>query len=373
MRTTAAVVREAGQLTIEEIELDPPRAGEVLVRMAVAGVCHSDLHTLQGELRITPPLVLGHEGAGVVEAIGDGVSRVQAGDRVMINWLPADETCPACLNGRQHLCERFATTTFAGRLLDGTSRLHTDDGVELKHYLTASTMSERMVFMEDSVIPIPPDVPFEVAAITGCAVVTGVGSVTRTAAVPAGASTVVFGCGGVGLSMVLGCVLAGCHPIVAVDLVPEKLQRARELGATHTIDASSEDPVAVLQSQAGGGPEFAFDSIGSPDTIRQALLAVRPGGSAVVAGLHAATMDVPVPAGPLILQGKTLRGSFAGSLRPRVDLPQLLDLYLGGRLAIEALITDRYRLDELPRAFADMQTGTGARGVIEFGDQAVGD
>jgi len=369
MRTTAAVVREKGQLTIEEIELDPPGTGEVLVRMVAAGVCHSDLHTLKGELRIMPPLVLGHEGSGVVEAVGDGVSRVAPGDHVMVNWLPADETCPTCLAGRQHLCERFATTTFAGRLLDGTSRLHTDDGIELKHYLTASTMSERMVFMEDAMIPIPPEVPFEVAAITGCAVVTGVGSVTRTAAVPAGSSTAVLGCGGIGLSMVLGCVLAGAYPIVAVDLVPEKLERAKELGATHTIDATTADPVESLKSELDGGPEFVFDSIGSQDTVRQAILAARPGGMAVVAGLHAAQVEVPVPAGPLILQGKTLRGSFAGSLRPRIDLPLLLDLYQAGRLAIDDLITSRYELDELPQAFEDMQTGHGARGVIHFDDQ----
>ena len=369
MRTTAAVVREVDQLTIEEIELDPPQAGEVLVRLAAAGVCHSDLHTLKGELRQLPPLVLGHEGAGVVEAVGDDVSRVRPGDHVMVNWLPADETCPTCLAGRHHLCERFAATTFAGRLLDGTTRLHTDDGVDLKHYLTASTMSERMVFMEDAVIPISPDIPFEVAAITGCAVITGVGSVTRTAAVPAGASAAVFGCGGIGLSMILGCALAGCHPITAVDLVPEKLDRAMNLGATHTIDAASTDAVEELKAQFGAGPEYVFDSIGSTTTVRQAVLAARPGGTVVVAGLHAAQAELAVPAGPLVLQGKTLRGSFAGSLRPRIDLPWLLDLYQAGKLPTDALITSRYSLDELPQAFADMQTGHGARGVIVFDSQ----
>lgn len=366
MKTTAAVVREVGELTIEEIELDPPRPGEVLVGMRAAGVCHSDLHTLKGELRQIPPLVLGHEGAGVVEAVGDGVDRVAPGDHVLVNWLPADETCPTCLAGRQHLCERFVSTTFAGRLLDGTTRLHTSDGIDLKHYLTASTMAERMVFMEDAVIPIPPDVPFDVAAITGCAVVTGVGSVTRTAGTPAGASTAVFGCGGIGLSMVLGCVLTGSHPIVAIDLVPEKLELASKIGATHTIDASSVDAVDELRSLLDGGPEFVFDSIGSAATVKQAVLAARPGGMAVVAGLHAAKGEVSVPAAPLVLQGKTLRGSFAGSLRPRIDLPWLIDLYRTGRLPIDALITSRYTLDELPQAFADMEAGIGARGVIVF-------
>ncbi|MDH3752520.1 MAG: Zn-dependent alcohol dehydrogenase [Acidimicrobiia bacterium] len=366
MRTRAAVVREPGRLTIEEIELDPPGDGEVLVAMKAAGVCHSDLHTLRGELRMQPPLVLGHEGAGVVEAVGTGITRVAPGDHVMVNWLPADETCPSCLRGQPNLCQRFASTTFAGKLLDGTSRMRTDDDVELKHYLTASTMSERMVLMEDSMIPISDDTPFDVAAITACAVVTGVGAVINTAKVPAGSSAAVIGCGGIGLSMVQGCQLAGCNPIIAVDVLPEKLAWATELGATHTVDASQADPVAALQELTGGGPDYVFDSVGSAGTISQALSATRPGGEAVIAGLHSVMSEVSVFAASLILQNKTLRGSFAGSLRPRVDLPMLIDMWKAGRLQTDKLITKTYALDELAQAFEDMEAGRVARGVIAF-------
>ena len=186
--------------------------------MQAAGVCHSDLHTYRGELRTVPPLVLGHEGAGIVEAVGDGVTKVKPGDRILVNWLPACESCRTCLNGHFNLCERFASTIFKGMLLDGTSRLTTLEGVSLKHYLAAATMSEHIVISEASAIPIPADVPFEIAAVIGCAVATGVGAVVNTGGVTAGSSTAVIGCGGIGLSMIQGCKLAGCHPIIAVDL-----------------------------------------------------------------------------------------------------------------------------------------------------------
>jgi len=235
-KVAAAVVRERGKLTIETVELDGPKEGEVLVRLRAAGVCHSDLHTLRGELRTQPPLVLGHEGAGIVEEVGSGVTQVKAGDRVMVNWLPACGSCPQCLRGNHTLCERLAESTFKGGLRDGTSRMRTADGVVLKQYLGAATMSERTVIQEAGAVPIRDDVPFEVAAVTGCAVATGVGAVINTAKVSAGSSAAVIGCGGVGLSMIMGCRLAGCHPIVAVDVKAKKLELARSFGATD-VDA----------------------------------------------------------------------------------------------------------------------------------------
>ena len=366
MKTLAAVVREPGELTIEEITLDPPQDGEVLVRMVAAGVCHSDLHTYLGQLRVTPPLVLGHEGAGIVEAVGSGVTRVVPGDHVMINWLPADGTCRACLRGDQHLCERFPATTFAGKLLDGTTRLHTHDGIDLKHYLTASTMSERMVLIEDAVIPVPADVPADVVAITGCAVITGVGTVVNRVKAEPGSSAVVIGCGGIGLSMVQGAKLSGCHPIVAVDLVDEKLDLALLLGATHAINASREEAGEAVRDLTALGADYAFDSVGSEETINQALQLIRPGGTAAVAGLHSARSEVGIPAGPLVLQAKTLMGSFGGSLKPRQDLPRLIELYNVGLLQTDQMITKRCNLRDLPEAFADMQAGRGARSVILF-------
>jgi S-(hydroxymethyl)glutathione dehydrogenase/alcohol dehydrogenase len=364
MRIKAAVVREINKLAIEEVELDPPKAGEVLVRMRVAGVCHSDLHTYRGELRATPPLVLRHEGAGVVEEVGGDVTSVKPGARVLVNWLPACESCPACLNGSFTLCERFPRTTLRGMMPDGTSRLRTLDGLQLKHYLGAATMAEYAVVSEAGAIPIPEDVPFEVAAIIGCAVATGVGAVINTARVSAGSSAAVIGCGGVGLSMIQGCQLAGCHPIIAVDVMESKLAFARQMGATETINARQVEVIPALHGLTPGGPDYVFDSVGSATTIPQALGGVRPGGTAVVAGLHAAKIEVPISPARLILQNKRLLGSFAGSICPRTDLPKLVELYRAGRLQLYALITKRYALEELPQAFADMEGGTNARGVI---------
>lgn len=369
MKTRAAVVRELNTLTIETIELAPPKATEVLVCVHAAGVCHSDLHTLRGELRATPPVVLGHEGAGIVEQVGARVTRCKPGDRVLVNWVPADGTCQTCLNGYPNLCERLAKTTFQGLLPEGTSRLTTVDGLALKHYLSASTMSERIVIDESSAIPFPSDVPFDVAAITGCAIATGVGAVTNTAHVVPGSSAAVIGCGGVGLSMIMGCKLAGCYPIIAVDVMDRKLEFARQLGATETLNALQCDVVATLRSLTRIGPDYVFDSVGSGITIAQALQAVRPAGAAVVAGMHAAKLDVSIPAGNLIFQNKRLLGSFFGSMRPLVDLPKLIELYRAGRLPVNDLITQRYSLDQVAQAFGDMEAGTIARGVIVFSEQ----
>ena len=366
MRMKAALSREVNQLTIEEVELSPPKDSEVLVRMQAAGVCHSDLHTYRGELRATPPLVLGHEGAGIVEAVGSRVSRVKKGDRVMVNWLPACENCGRCLSGRHNLCERFVDTTFKAMLLDGTSRLQTLDGMMLKHMLSAATMADYAVIDEASAIPFPEDVPFEVAAVTGCAVATGVGAVINTAQARAGQPAAVIGCGGIGLSAIQGCKLAGLNPIVAVDVMASKLDFAKRLGATHVINATETDAVEALREMTGGGPEYVFDSVGSAGTIAQALQAARPGGTATVMGLHAAKVDVPIAAGVLVLHNKRLLGSFVGSIRPRLDLPMLVELYRAGKLQLDDLITKRYPLTRLPQAFDDMEAGKVARGVLVF-------
>lgn len=366
MRIKAALTREIGQLSIEEVELDPPRAGEVLVRMQAAGVCHSDLHTYKGELRAMPPLVLGHEGAGIIEAVGSEVTRVQPGDRILVNWLPACETCPTCLSGRYNLCERLPGTTFQAKLLDGTSRLKTLDGMTLKHFLGVATMSEYIVISESGTIPLPDDVPFEVAAIIGCAVATGVGAVIHTAQARVGLPAAVMGAGGIGLSAIQGCKLVGCNPIIAVDVMKGKLDFARQLGATHTINATEVDPVEALRTLTNGGPEYVFDSVGSATTVAQALQAARPGGAAVIIGLHAGRIDVPISCITLVLQNKRLLGSFVGSIRPRLDLPMLMDLYRAGKLQLDDLITKRYPLEDLPQAFDDMVAGKTARGVLVF-------
>ncbi len=366
MQTKAAVVRNIDQLTIETVELAPPGPGELLVRMRAAGVCHSDLHAYQGQLQAVLPLVLGHEGAGVVEAVGPGVTRVKAGDPILINWLPTCETCLSCLNGQANLCHRLLKTTFKGRLVSEETRIQTLDGLPLNRFLSAATMSEYMVISEASAIPIPDNMPFEVAAIIGCAVATGVGAVINTAQVPTGSSAAVIGCGGIGLSLIQGCKLAGCHPIVAVDMLDSKLEFARQMGATDTLNASEVNMVRALRKLVRPGPDYIFDGFGSATTIPQALQAVRPGGTAVIVGLHAAKIEVSIPAAVLVLHNKRLIGSFAGSIRPQLDLPKLIKLYQAGRLQLDKLITHRYPLEALPQAFADMKSGTVARGVIMF-------
>ena len=366
MHIKAAVVTGTNQLSIETIDLAPPQPTEVLIKLQAAGVCHSDLHTFRGELSVAPPLVLGHEGAGVVEAVGNAVTKLKPGDHVLVNWLPACEQCVHCLNGHYNLCERYGSTIYAGCLLDGTSRLHTLAGVPLKHYLGAATMAEYAVIDQASAIPIPADVPFEVAAIIGCAVATGVGAVVKTAQVAVGSSAAVIGCGGVGLSMLQGCRLAGCHPIIAIDVFDQKLDFARKMGATHTINARQQDVYETLRAITGIGPDAVFDSVGATGTISQALQGARPGGTAVIVGLHAANLEVPLPIASLIYDNKRLLGCFAGSIRPKVDLPILVELYRAGRLDLDPLISQRYALEQRPQAFADMEAGAVARGVITF-------
>jgi S-(hydroxymethyl)glutathione dehydrogenase/alcohol dehydrogenase len=364
MKIKAAVAREVNELAVEEVELQAPQAHEVLVRIHAAGVCHSDLHTFRGELRTTPPVVLGHEGAGVVEAVGPNVTKARVGERVMINWLPSCLECPTCLAGRPTLCERLPATTLQSRMSDGTLRHTTLDGMQLKPYLSSATMGEYAVIHQNGLVPLPDDVSFEVGAVIGCAVMTGVGAVLNTAQIAAGSSAVVIGCGGVGLSVLLGCVLAGCYPLIAVDVVPGKLEFARELGATHTLNSREEDVPKELRRITRIGPDYAFDSVGAVATINQALNSVRPGGTAVIVGMHALKQEVPISAAALIAQNKRLLGCFAGSSRPLVDLPKLVELYRGGRLPVDKLITHRYPLQQITQAFADLEAGKVARGVL---------
>lgn len=366
MLIKAAVARAINELTIEEIELDAPKAGEVLVKMRAAGVCHSDLHTYKGELRSTPPIVLGHEGAGVVEAVGPGVTKVKPGDAVVINWLPGCMECPTCLAGRPTLCETFPATTFASAMPDGTSRHRTQDGLTLKPYLSSATMADHAVIHQNGIVPLMEGVPFEVAAVIGCAVLTGVGAVLNQAQVKPGSSAAVIGCGGVGLSALLGCKLAGCYPLIAVDVVESKLEFARELGASHVVNSKDPDALKHIKSITGNGPDYAFDSVGIGPTINQALQCVRPDGTAVVMGLGAVKTEISLPPAALVLGNRRLMGSFAGSGKPLVDLPKLMQLYKAGRLDLDALISKRYPLEQLPQAFDDMEAGRVARSVLVF-------
>lgn len=353
-------------LVIEEVQLDPPKAHEVLVKVAAAGVCHSDLHTSRGELRATPPIILGHEGAGIVEAIGPGVTRVKPGDHVIFCWTPPCGECAYCIAGRPTLCDGLDKTTYQGTLLDGTSRLHLGD-ITLHHYLGTSCFAEYVVIAESGAIPIPVEAPLDKASIVGCAVMTGLGAVTNTARVEPGSRVAIFGCGGVGLNAVQGAALAGCERIIAIDLVPAKLEMARTMGATHTVKAGEEQTLDQIRALTGGrGVDYAFDSVGLPSTIKEAIAATKKGGTIVIIGLGAMRREVSMTFGPLVTQEKRILGSFYGSSRPALDLPRLIDLYLAHKIKLDELVTQTYRLDQVNEAFADMEAGKLARGVILF-------
>jgi Zn-dependent alcohol dehydrogenase len=366
MRIAAAVLRRPGEpVAVEEVELDPPKAGEVLVRVVAAGVCHSDVRYADGELGDGHwPIVLGHEGAGVVEQVGDGVDHVRPGDHVAFCFVPACRRCRYCLAGRPNLCELVAEHGARGMLMDGTSRLRLSDGTTLQHGLRTACFAERTVVAAGGAVPIPTELPLWQAALLGCGVVTGMGAVRNVAKVQAGESVAVFGCGGVGLQVVAAARLAGADPIVAVDRVAEKLELARAQGATHVIDAAADEkPVSTIRRLTGGGVDYAFEVIGSPVTIRLAWGAVRPGGSAVVVGLAPIGVDAAVPAIEF-LSDKSLLGTYYGSGDPAAELPELARLAVTGELDLGGVVTHVAGLDGVEEAFERLRRGEGARTVL---------
>jgi len=361
----AAVLYEVGQpLRVEDVELDGPRDGEVLVRIRAAGVCHSDYHFMKGDLPIGLPCVLGHEGAGVVEEVGRGVTAVRPGDHVVMLFRPNCGHCEFCSQGRPALCWMAAQFRNTGSMLDGTSRMRSG-GAEIKHFLGVSCFAERSVVPEQGVVPIPKDVPMEVAALTGCAVMTGVGAVMNTARVPPGASVLVVGAGGVGLNCVMGAALVGAHPIIVADLVDAKLETALDFGATHVVNARTRDMVeAVRELTNGEGVDYAFEAIGSPPAMGQAFRSLRRGGAATVVGIAPLGTTMSVDAGELVYQEKTLRGSYYGSTRPQTDMPRLLELFRAGKLPIDRLISRRYPLEQVNEAYDALLAGEVARSVL---------
>jgi S-(hydroxymethyl)glutathione dehydrogenase/alcohol dehydrogenase len=362
----AAVLWAPGApVEIREVELVPPRDGEVLVKIAACGVCASDLHVVDGHLPEPLPLVLGHEASGVVVATGPGVDSPQEGDHVVLALVPACGECEACRRGRRNFCELGARMASTGTLADGTSRLSAD-GRELRHFNSVSSFAEYAVVPASVAVPIRRDVPLDVAALVGCAVLTGYGGVVRTAAVEAGASVAVWGCGGVGQNVVQAARLAGAGPIVAVDTRGESLVLAERLGATHAVDAgATDDPAAAVRELTGGGVDYAFEAIGREPTIRQAWDALRPGGTAVILGLPPKGATVAIDTWGFINE-KTLKGSFLGSARIDEDVPRLVDLYAEGALRLEELVSRRIPLAELPQAFERLRAGDGLRQLVVF-------
>jgi S-(hydroxymethyl)glutathione dehydrogenase / alcohol dehydrogenase len=361
----ACVLREPGHpVSVETVRLQPPRRGEVLVRVAAAGVCHSDLHLADGRLGAGRwPMVLGHEGAGVVQAVGEGVDGLAPGDHVAFCFVPSCGGCPACRSGRRTLCEPAARHGAAGLLLEGSSRLRAGDGTVLQHGLMVACFAEFAVVPAGGAIPIPPDIALWQAALLGCGVVTGIGAVTRAAGVRIGERVCVIGCGGVGLQVIAGARLAGAATIIAVDRRAEKLAHALRRGATHAIDARTGDPAPAIRAIAGGGVDYAFEVVGSAATIRTAWDALRPGGTAIVVGLAPAGVEVALPAIEFLSE-KAIRGSYYGSADPAEVFPGLIELVRSGLLELGDVVSDLIELEAVEGALERLRRGEGERSVV---------
>jgi Zn-dependent alcohol dehydrogenase len=368
----AVVLREPGRPTaVEPVLLDPPRRDEVLVRVAAAGVCHSDLHLADGLLGEGRwPMVLGHEGAGVVEAVGEDVVHVTPGDHVAFCFVPSCGSCGPCRAGRPTLCEPAGRNGAAGTLMDGTSRLRAIDGTVLQHGLMVACFAQYAVVPGAGAVALPPSVPLWQAALLGCGVVTGIGAVKR-AGVGIGDSVCVIGCGGVGLQVIAGARLAGAATIVAVDRNPDKLERALRRGATHPIDATAGDAVDQVLALTEGGVEHAFEVVGDPVTIRQAWDVLRPGGTAVVVGVAPRGMEVSLPAIELLGE-KTLTGSYYGSSDVAKAIVGAAQLLLDGRLGLDEVVSHVISLDQVEAAFDRLRHGEGARSVVVIDEQLAG-
>ena len=368
MRIRAAVLERTGaDLAVQELELAPPGPGEVLVRLHASGVCHSDQNAIDGTAETPCPAVLGHEGAGVVEAIGAGVARVAPGDHVALSWAPSCGRCDECLRALPQLCSTAKQAMGAGGLLDGTTRL-SRDGEPVYHYSFISSFAEACVLPEGSCVPIPADVPFDVAGLVGCAVTTGVGAVWRTANVRPGDRVAVFGCGGVGISAVLAAAAAGAGAIVAVDVTPAKLDLAREFGATDGVRwaGSAEETAAAVVEASGGGGDYAIEATGRPEAMLAAFLSTRAHGAAVLIGIPREDAVVSLPALSIPRLERRVLGSLYGSSWPERDFPLTLDLYRRGRLPLDRLITHRLPLDEVGRGFELMRSGEALRVVLDL-------
>jgi S-(hydroxymethyl)glutathione dehydrogenase/alcohol dehydrogenase len=364
MNVNAAVLREPGApLTIERLELDAPEAGEVLVQVKAAGVCHSDLHPARGDWPMPTPLVLGHEGAGVVRAIGSGVTHVKPGDHIVFCWAPACGVCPPCREGRAIVCDRLEKTTYRNRLPSGTSRLHRGEE-RVAAFLGTASFADYAVVAEAGAIPVPEDVPFDVLSTLGCAVVTGVGAVVNAARVPAGARVAVVGAGGVGLNVVQGAALAGCEQIIAIDRRRVPLELARTFGATDVVEAPASLSQAVRDLTGGRGADYVFDTVGTPATVADAVASARKGGTIVVTGLARIDGVASLPMFPFVMQEKRLVGSVYGSGQPARDILALVALYQQGKLKLRELVSRTYALGEINEALAALARADGARGVI---------
>ena len=372
MQVAAAVLTSTGSPTpyaasrplhVERLTLLPPGPGEVLVQVASAGLCHSDLSVVDGVRPRPAPMVLGHEAAGVVAEVGAGVTGVSVGDHVVFSFVPVCGGCVPCQSGRPALCERGAAANAAGTLLSGRRVFQRADGEPVNHHLGVSAFAEYTVCAQESLVRIPASVPLSRACLFGCALLTGVGAVRNTAAAAPGSSALIVGLGGVGLAAVMGARLAGCHPIIAVDLDAAKLTLAGEVGASHPLPAG-EDVLTATRELTGGGVDYAFEAVGHPDALATAYAATRRGGTTVAIGLPHPAARMPLPALSLVAEERRLLGSYMGSSVPRRDVPRYIELYQAGLLPVDALAGSVFALDDVNAALDRLASGAVARQVL---------
>jgi len=374
MKIKAAVLEKMGAATpyekskplaVQAVELDSPGNGEVLVKVAAAGLCHSDLSVIDGNRPRPTPMVLGHEAAGVVQELGPGVEDLSVGDHVVMVFVPSCGHCLPCSEGRPALCEPGAVANGAGTLLSGARRLHRNGG-DVHHHLGVSAFAEYATVSRRSLVKIDRELPLDEAALFGCAVLTGVGAVINTARVPAGSSVAVLGLGGVGLSSLLGAVAVGARRVVAVDLSDNKLGLARQLGATDTFNAGGANAVEEIRAATGGGVEFAFEMAGSVRALDLAYKITRRGGTTVTAGLPPPTHTFALPQVNLVAEERTVKGSYIGTCVPNRDLPRYIELYRRGKLPVDRLMSSRLKLDEINIGFDRLHEGKAVRQVVVF-------
>jgi S-(hydroxymethyl)glutathione dehydrogenase / alcohol dehydrogenase len=364
MKIQAAILWEQGQpLSVEDAELERPGPGEVLVEVKAAGVCHSDLHPARGDWPMKTPVVLGHEGAGIVREAGAGVTSVERDDHVVFCWAPPCGVCAPCREGRAVLCDRVEKVTYRNRLPSGAVRLRAR-GQAIAPFLGTACFADFVVVPESGAVRVPAAVSFEALATLGCAVVTGIGAVTNAARAAPGSSVAVIGAGGVGLNVVQGAVIAGCEPIIAIDVRPAPLALARRFGATHAIAGEAPFVDAVRSLTAGRGADIVFDTVGLPQTLTDGLACARKGGTAVLTGLARGDTQSSFPMFPFVMQEKRLLGSVYGSGHPSRDIPGLVSLYQAGRLKLDELVARTYGLSGVNEALSALASSEGARGVI---------
>jgi len=374
MKVKAAVLYEVGKkppfteslpMTVEEVELDGPRDGEVLVEVYRAGICHSDLAVVDGT-RVRPvPMLLGHEASGIVREVGRGVTDLKPDDHVVFSYVAICGKCLYCATGHPALCEPGTRANVQGNILTGRNPFHNSRGVTLLQHSGVSAFAEYTVVARESVVKITNDIPLEIAAVFGCAVQTGVGSVINTASVKPGSAVAIFGAGGIGLSAIMGARLSGAYPIVSVDILENKLDLARQVGATHAVNAREVDPVQAIKDITHGGADYAFDATGSEQAFIQAYKATGKCGTTVGIGMYPPDRQFAVPALNLVVEERTVKGSYMGSCIPARDLPRLISLYQAGMLPVDKMISRTIALEEINAGMEALRKGEVARQLID--------